>query len=197
MQSTKNSTGISEDVPARELTDMGITSSLIEREKELGFPKLDPQERAFAIEYINNGYDHCSAADKVGRSRNAGRKLLANPLVAAFIKNLQDSIWQESIITHHFIEMKYMELLDMAMGETEIRVITKDGVFEERITDISNAVKIVDKMSVMNGHSEIPDKKGSGGVTVRIDMNAWLGSQPPEEERVGITIDMEALESNE
>ena len=197
MQSTENSTGISENVPARELTDVGYSKECIERQKQLGFPNLTDQERGFAIDFIQNGYDHCLSAEKVGKSRSYGKKFLANPIVAAFIKHLQADIWQESIITHHFVEMKYMELLDMAMGEEEIRMVDKDGnEFRGKLTDITNSVKIIEKMSNMNGHSEKKSKGGEGGVTIKIDMNAFLGSGGPKElGNVGVTIDMDKLDN--
>ena len=197
MQSTENSTGISENVLSRELTEMGFTNEYIERQKERNFPELSDQDRGFAIEYIQNGYSHTDAAEKVGRARSAGKKLLANPLVAAYIKFLQEGMWQESLITHHFVEMKYFELLDMAMGEEEINLVDKDGhQFQAKITDISNAVKIVDKMSLMNGHSQKPEDKGKGNISIRIDNNAWLG-EPPEGQSIGITIDQNALETDD
>ena len=96
----------------------------VKRNRELGFPDLDDQRRAFCIKYVTNGYKHGAAAAKVGFSESMGVRLKREPLVAAFIVDLQKKYLAESIVTKQTLDFYLDELEDIAMGRVSIPIVT-------------------------------------------------------------------------
>lgn len=100
--------------------------ALIDRNKNNGWQDLDPRERAFALEYLVH-YSHRKAAEKAGYSASAGISLIRRPLVAAFIRDLQDHQSVTNIVTEDFVRNLWLTLLPKLMGEEEVPMVTSQG----------------------------------------------------------------------
>jgi len=107
--------------------DKESAQNLIERNKDNDWEDLTPAERAFAFEFVANGYKHREAANVVGLDPNKGIRLLRKPLVGAFIKHTQDNQHLQSIISQNFVRGLYLELVPKLMGEEEVYTITSTG----------------------------------------------------------------------
>jgi len=89
---------------------------------------LDPKRKKFVYSYIET-YDHCAAAKAAGFSRSQGLSLLRDPLVAAFLNDVQEVMGERSIITRDFINVQWMKILPKLMGEEEVMLgVDKDGI---------------------------------------------------------------------
>lgn len=82
--------------------------------------EITPLERAFAMEYVSNGYNHIKAAESIGLNRSKGIRLVKNPIVQLLIKELQDKQHTLSLVTNEFVMTCYMRLLPKLMGEDDI-----------------------------------------------------------------------------
>ena len=108
--------------------DLAIyNSELIDRNKSNGWEDLTHEQKAFAYEYLNNGFNHNKAASTLGLGKSAGRRLLANPLVRAFINHLQEETQSHSLVTKQFVDAVYMNLLPKLMGEEKVNIVTASG----------------------------------------------------------------------
>ena len=101
---------------------------LIERNRETNWADLPDQKKAFAYEYVVNGYKHGNAAETVGLARSGGLRVLRDPLVSAFIQHLQEKHFTTSIITKQFVEDQYLQILPFLKGEEEIPIVNGQGI---------------------------------------------------------------------
>lgn len=183
MQSTDNTPTISEakfkSGPSNELTAKSALcdDAYLEKQQAENFPDLSDQLRAFAQEYVTNGYKHREAAIEVGRAASGALKLVRNPLVCAYVRYLQDIRVDSSYVTKDFMDAKLEELQDMAMGEADIAVVLADGT-ETQAKKFQGelALKVLQKRGELSGAAK-PAETGQGGsVSVHIDVGALLGA---------------------
>jgi len=157
----------------------------VERNRENGFQDLGDQRRAFCIEYVSNGYKERKAAVKVGFAESTGAKLKREPLVAAYIVDLQKKYLAESIVTKQTLDVYLDELEDIAMGRVSIPIVTGSG---EKINakkfHADMAMKVYNERSKLHGIVEEEDK-ANAAVNVTINMAGMTG------EVQGITIEGE------
>lgn len=138
---------------------------------------LEPQERLFCYEYIVD-FNHRRAAQKVGRSPDAGIRLLRNPNIARYIKTLSDELAQESLITRDMVQYEILnDYLPMAKGEKPISGVDRDGVeWTAKVTNMAAYKGALDLMSKHSGFT-VPEVV-QGGLTINVDLRA-----------MGITVD--------
>ena len=186
MSSTSNTPTVGKDVVQPESSSELATEIAISDQKERGFTILEPEERAFAHEFIANGYDHCKAAETIGRSRDYGKVLKRRPFVAAYIQHLQNTHFNSVIVTKDFIDAKLDDLYDMAVGEVKVPLVTGDGAgFEEKKFHGGLALQILQERSKTHKIVEPAGSGPAGGVTINIDLGMALG----EKDKDGIPIE--------
>lgn len=153
-------------------------SSTIERNRENGFMDLDEAKKAFCIVYVTNGYKHREAAEEAGLNPDKGIQLKREPLVSAYIYDLQQQYLAESIVTKQVMDAKLDELEDIAMGRVEIPLVTGAG-------DKIEAKKFMPDMAMkvysekVRLHKIVEDKSKSGHVSVSINMAGMVGNDLP------------------
>ena len=129
------------------MSDPAENKQQLQREVEEGFPSLDAPMRAFALEYLENGFQAHAAGKAVGVN---GNRAIRDPLVQAYIEALQERGFITRIVTADFIAAQYLNLYDMALGNKEVPIVTGQG---EQISakkfHPELAVKCVDKLSTL------------------------------------------------
>lgn len=169
--------------------DKESVDASIARNKREDWPDLTPEKRAFALVYVVN-YSHRDAAISVGLPANRGINLIRDPLVAAFIKDIQDKDLIPNLITEDFVRTHMVNLLPKLLGEEEVSLIDKEGEeFSAKKFHAADAVSLLKELAKSTKFYE--DGSGGGGgnnVNVNIDLSALLGEDyvPPE---YGITIE--------
>jgi len=93
--------------------------ALIERNIGNGWEDIEPKRKAFALRYVVD-YNHRQAAEDSGFSANSGLKLTREPLLSAFIGELQKQNHITNIITEDFIRTQWLGLIPLLMGEVEV-----------------------------------------------------------------------------
>jgi len=91
------------------------------------FSKMEPEYRAFAIEYVTNGYKHREAAEQAGMHPNRGVHLKRIPVVVDFIIQLQNRNLTESIVTKQSLDCLLDRIQEAAMGEVPISIVLANG----------------------------------------------------------------------
>lgn len=168
--------------------DEKFDKELIDRNIKSNFADLEPQKRAFALSYIVD-YNHRRAAQDIGFNADRGISLVRDPLIAAFVKHLQDEFAISNIITSDFVKAQYLALIPKLAGEEEVNLITADGeqVFVRKFHPAA-LTAVLKELAKSTKFYEDGSGQG-GGVNITIDVGALTGEKPID----GITIDQSAL----
>ena len=144
--------------------------------KEESFTNLPERDKAFAVEYITNGFNHAEAAVAVGLSKKSGISKLRSPLVAKFIAHLQASTANAKIITQEFVEAKYLEILPKLMGEEDVPLFDhKEGVtVNAKKFHSAETVSVLRDLGKAAGYVA-PDGPKGGNVNVIVDLGGFTG----------------------
>lgn len=163
----------------KESTDIiAFDVDLIERNRENGYQDLEEQRRAFCIEYTTNGYKHRDAAVSVGFSANIGICLKREPLVAAFIVDLQEKYLAESLVTKQSLDVYLDQLEDIAMGRVDIPIVTGAGEeIDVKKFHADLAMKVYAERAKL--HGIVQDDTKTAAVYVSIDMGRMTGEVTP------------------
>lgn len=144
--------------------------TLVEYNREHGYPDLDDQHRAFCVEYLTNGYHHRNAAQAVGLPAQAGITIKREPLVAAFIVDHLHSNITESLVTRETVDSYLDELEDIAMGRVAVPVIGEDGKTVKRKKFMGDlALKIYSERCKLHGIVQGDSKVAPVNVTINLD----------------------------
>ncbi len=161
----------------------------VERNRELGYPDLDDQRKAFCIEYVSNGYRHIDAAVRVGFAKVMGSRLKREPLIAAYINDLMDKYLAESIVTKTTLDSYLDELEEIAMGRVDVPMVTGSGEsFHARKFHPDLAMKVYAERSKLHGIVE--DDPKIAPVNVTINMAGMTGPAPTADDG-GVVIEHE------
>lgn len=91
------------------------------------FSRMEPAHRAFAIEYVLNGYNHREAAESIGIDPNRGARLKRLPIVVEYVIQLQNKTAVESIVNKQSLDCLLDRIQEAAMGEVEIPIVLANG----------------------------------------------------------------------
>jgi len=94
---------------------------------ESEFRDMHPADRAFAVRYVSNGYNHREAALDIGINPSLGARVKRKPIVRRYIAALQKQLYVESIVTKDVLDSMLDRLEDIAFGEEEIPIVLSDG----------------------------------------------------------------------
>lgn len=156
-------------------TDLEVQAeeqSLLERQIANGWKDLGEQDRAFAVEYLTNGFKHNNAAEAVGLARSSGLTKLRTPIVGAFIGFLQDQSSTAKLITRQFVEAQYLEILPMLKGEENVPIHDQksgETVMAKKFHS-AEIVSVLRDLGKGTGYIA-PDNAGDGGATVNVQIN--------------------------
>ena len=152
------------------------TDEFVEYQIAEGWPDLDNQERAWADEFVINGFNHREAAVEVGLPAKKGIHLTRKPLLRRYISYIQQKMSVGTIVTKEFIDAHLQELYERAIGEVAVPLVTGDGrPFEANKYDGNLAIKILQERGKLAGVVE--DDSNSGHTTnVIIDVGALVGN---------------------
>lgn len=160
---------MSELIPANE------HAALIERNKANGWEDLEPKRKAFGMRYVTD-YNHRKAAEEAGFSPNSGLALTREPLLSAYIAELQESNFVTNIITEDFVRAQWLNMIPKLMGEEEVMLgVDNDGDqlsgMKFHPSEMGNVLKEMAKTTKI-----YEDGSGqSGNVNVQINVGDLIG----------------------
>ena len=185
MSSTSNPQGTSQNDLIPAIATQLVTKDDVDNQITAGWPVLSDQDKAFAYEYIENGYDHRSAASEVGYSADTGIKLKRKPYIAAFIQHLQERMYKSNTVVKEFIDAKLDDLYDMAIGDVEVPLVLGDGT-EKTAKKFHGGLALQILQERSKTHGIVKEEIGNKGqVIINIDLGMALGQKDSN----GITIE--------
>ena len=164
--------GLIEPLDAEELIN---SAALVDRNRQTGWKDLPESDRAFAIEYITNGFNYADAAETIGLARTSGIRKLRAPLVQGFIAYIQDQRAKASLITREFVEQQYLEILPKLKGEESVQLITPQGdSYEAKKFHSGEVVSVLRDLGKAAGFT--PEEVGhSAPVNIQINIGDLAG----------------------
>jgi len=156
------------------IQDKEQLAAVIERNKANGWEDLSAQRKAFAMHFLLN-YDHRAAAKKVKFSLEMGAKLIREPLLSAYISELQSQDLISNIVTEDFVRTQWLNLIPILSGQVEIPIVLADGseinARKFHAAELNNVLKELAKSTKF-----YEEGSGDGSVNVQINVAALLGN---------------------
>ena len=157
------------------IQDRNELNAIIERNKQNGWPDLEPKRKAFAMHYLM-GYDHRDAAVKAKFSAEFGKSLTREPLLSAYISELQSQDLISNVVTEDFVRTQWLNLIPILSGQVSVPLgVNAEGEQLEGMQFNAGALNSVIK-ELAKSTKFYEDGSGQGGlVNVSIDVGALLG----------------------
>lgn len=159
---------------ALKITDKEELKVVIERNKNNGWPDLPAKRKAFAMHYVV-GYNHRKASKQAGFSEDFGAELIREPLLTAYIAELQSQELMSNIVTEDFVRTQWLNLIPMLSGQVEVPIVLADGTQTYGRKFMAGELNSVLK-ELAKSTKFYEEGSGQGSqVNVNIDMGALLG----------------------
>lgn len=151
-----------------------MTTRSVEDARENGYVCLTPLERQLAIEFCTSGNTIRAIAQQMQQPYSDVKKAFNDPVVRAFIHDLQLEIGQHKIINAAWVEQQVLAIWPQLIGEEPVNLVNKAG---EQIT--ARKFHGPEVASILKHFSGNSDQKKAGGVQVVINF-ADMGVGPPK-----------------
>lgn len=179
MSGTGNTQTTGQDVLDPAIASVIATKLDIDNQAGRNWPILSHEEKAFCHEYVINGFDHRTAADKIGHSKGTGISIKRRPYVAAYIEFLLERMHHSNLVIKGFLDARLDDLYEMAIGEVEVPLVTGDGSsFTAKKFQGGLALSILQERGKING--VVKEGPKGGQVIVNIDLGRALGEKDAE-----------------
>jgi hypothetical protein len=139
-----------------------------------GFVCLDPIERQFGMDFVVIGGSLKAIADHMEMPISVIKRMFNDPIVRAFIADLQAEVLQHRLINEQWVENQVMEVWPKLMGEETVPLIDKNG--GNYLARKFHSAEVVSILKAFGGNK---DQKAAGGVHISINFDAMGVSPPP------------------
>ena len=155
----------------------------VQKAREEGFICLTPVERQFALEFVVSGCTLQALARQFEMPLSTMMKMYNDPVVRAFMADLQAEVLQHKLINEQWVEGQIMKIWPQLIGEEAVPLVDKSGA-------AFNAKKFhsTEVTSLLKHFGGNQDQKKAGGVYVQINFGA-MGVDPPQVEAKVIDAD--------
>ena len=158
------------------IQDKNELNAVIERNKQNGWEDLEPKRKAFAMYYLMD-YDHRASAKKAKFSEDFGKSLIREPLLSAYISELQTQDLISNIVTEDFVRTQWLNMIPILSGRVDIALgVDADGTQLVGRQFNAGALNSVLKELAKSTKFYEEGSGGSGQVNVQINMGALLGN---------------------
>lgn len=134
-----------------------------EEARKDGFRCLNPVDKAVAIEFATTGHSLRQVAQTLQMPLADVKKSFNNPIVRAFIHDLQLEVAAHKVINAAWVEQQIMELWPRFIGEEDTALVCKEGSYTGRKFHSAEVA------SILKHFSGNADQKKTGGVQVMIN----------------------------
>lgn len=152
----------------------------VAKAREEGFTCLTPIERQFALEFVVSGSTLKALATQFEIPLPNLTRMYNDPVVRAFIADLQAEVLQHKLINEQWVESQIMKIWPQLIGEETVPMVDKSGA-------AFNAKKFhsTEVTSLLKHFGGNQDQKKVGGVMVQINFGA-MGVKPPQQPEVKV-----------
>lgn len=148
----------------------------VTRARNEGFVNLTPYQRQFAMEFVLSGTSLRKIARLMDIPQPFVQRMYNDPIVRAYISDLQKEIAAHRLINDQWVENQIMKNLPKLEGEVPIDIVTSKGCHIKRKK--YHGAELVALIKHF-GNTNQGGAAGTGGVNVQINFGDIL-SQPPK-----------------
>lgn len=171
------------DEPKKSSNSLCSYSDDITRNIANGFQDLSAQKKAFAFAYLET-YKIGEAAEQAGVSSTTGAKWFREPLVNAFITEIQSEYQRRSVVDADFVRTQWLQMLPKVMGDEAVPMVLNDGTqIEGRKFHASDATRVLTELSKSTKFYE-GGSGNNGAVSININLDAMGISTNVKTEKV-------------
>jgi hypothetical protein len=157
------------------LMDPRSVAGKVARAREEGYIHLTPFQRQFALEFVLSGATLKKIARVMELPRPTVQRMYNDPVVRAYISDLQKEVAAQRIINDQWVENQILQQMPKLLGEEPVDIVTSKGCHVKRKK--YHAAELVSLFKHFGGGQEAK-QAGAGGVNVQINFGDIL-SQPP------------------
>lgn len=166
--------------------DLPSRHAAIERERQAGFPSLSPMQRKIAIDFVLTGTTIPALARELQIPPRHLIYMMGDPLLRAFIADLQKEYAAHRLIDSTWIETQILKAMPKLEGEETVPCVTRDG--DEVMRHKYHAKELVSIFKHFGGNQ---DQKKMGGVHFTIDFGAMGVRMEADSDAGHTTIDVD------
>jgi hypothetical protein len=124
---------------------------LIEFNRANEWPDLDAQRQLFCMAYME-AYSLSGACSAAKIEPGTGRTWLREPLVLAFIGDLQAHLDSRTVISKDFVHLQWLKVLPKLMGEESVPMIDRAGrEYDARRFHAAESVALIKELGKIAG----------------------------------------------
>lgn len=127
-----------------------ISQTDIDRNRASGYPDLDAKRKTFCRLYLES-YNQRDAASKAKFPPSRAALLLREPLVQAFIKDLESMYNESSFLRREMIMIEQLETLDKLQGRVKVPLIADGMPLEAKKFFAPETVKLLADLAKQTG----------------------------------------------
>lgn len=136
----------------------------VEAARQDGYQCLSPLERAVGIEFATTGHTLKAIAADISQPITDVRRAFNDPVVRAFIKDLQDEVFAHKAVNAAWVEQQILSIWPQLIGEEPVFAINKSG--DEVFARKFHGPEVTSILKHFSGNAE---QKKVGGVNVTIN----------------------------
>lgn len=166
---------LTDDDTITEYVDPRSIAGKVAKARDEGYVSLTPFQRQFALEFVLSGSSLKKIARVMDLPRGAITRFYNDPVVRAYIADLQKEVAAQRLINDQWVENQLLAQMPKLLGEEAVDIVTSKGTHVKRKK--YHAAELVSLFKHFGGGNESKQATGSG-VNVQINFGDIL-SQPP------------------
>jgi len=152
-------------------TPTGISKAVSVARAE-GYVNLTPIQRQFALEFVLSG----TSLKKIARLMDVPpafvQRLYNNPIVRAYISDLQKEVAAHKLINDQWVENQIMKIMPKLLGEELVDIVTSKGSHIRKKK--FHAPELTSLLKHFGGVQENKGGGGGNGVNIQINLTDML-----------------------
>lgn len=171
-----------EEMPIIEHDPKGI-GAMVARAREEGYINLTPFQRQFAMEFVLTGTSLRKIARIMDLPQPFVQKMYNDPIVRAYISDLQKEVAAHRLINDQWIENQIMQNMPKLLGEVPVDIVTSKGQHVKKKK--YHGAELVSLFKHFSGQQEAAKQKGAVNVQINFaEMGITRGAP-------GVTINLD------
>jgi hypothetical protein len=149
-----------------------------------GYINLTPIQRQFALEFVLSGTTLRKIARLMDVPQPFVQKMYNNPVVRAYIADLQKEVAAHKLINDQWVENQIMKIMPKLLGEEMVDIVTSKGSHIRKKK--FHAPELTSLLKHFGGAQEQKGAGGGNGVNIQINLADMLS--PEQSARLNLKV---------
>jgi len=151
--------------------------------RNAGYVDLTPLQRQFALEFVLSGTTLRKIARLMDIPVPMAQKMYNNPIVRAYISDLQKEVAAHRLINDQWVENQIMKIMPKLLGEEMVDIVTSKGSPIRK-----RKFHAPELTSILKHFGGAQEQKGTGGPGVNIQINFSDMLTPEQAQKLNIKV---------